>query len=91
MPRVRRSSTREQRHADQRRDHADGQLERPDDRPRDHVREDEEAPPTPNTSGRSVRWSGRATVRTAWGTTSPTKPMMPQVATLAAVSNAVQM
>jgi hypothetical protein len=28
-------------------------------------------------------------VRTAWGTTRPTKPMMPQVATLAAVSSAV--
>src|SRR6185295_9456578 len=48
-------------------------------------------PPTTKTRGRSERCSGRETVRTACGTTSPTNPMMPQVATLAAVSSAVHM
>jgi len=33
---------------------------------------------------------GRDIIRTAWGTTSPTNPMIPHAATLAAVRSAVQ-
>ena len=68
----------EERPAGERRDHAERQLDRRGDRPRDDVGEDDEGGAAERARRAArLRWAGPAASRTRCGTTSPTKATTP--------------